>query len=339
MIVSLPSFAQDNSDNNTYWFAGADGGINLTFDGQKITRDVSHLGSGTALNVFVGRRFNDFAAFRVGYQGLSTSNRFTEYGENRLNYIHADALFHVAEWFVPYVHAGYMSVEKGSGAGGAGIMLPINVSKHIAIVPDVRAIMHSNRVYDEGRKHLAATVSATLGVVIKMGRGPRKHRTADPVFLPPVPVMTHDTVVVRDTVMLRDTVVVEKVRIDTVSLGLKENEINESLASIVLFDFDSYELTAKAQNILDKVASWLVENDGVKTVIEGHTDNVGSAQYNQALSENRAKAVKEYIVKKGVKESSVDVVGYGNSRPLTDNSTEELRHMNRRIEFRLSVPD
>ncbi len=68
--------------------------------------------------------------------------------------------------------------------------------------------------------------------------------------------------------------------------------------------------------------------------MEGHTDSVGSEAYNQTLSENRANTVITYLKNQGVT-CGLTGIGYGKSRPVTDNSTAELRHQNRRIEFRL----
>ena len=334
----VPAFAQEEEVGSTkwgpdnYWFAGMGGGMNFSFDGQKFhkkDRENSHNGAGTAIDVFVGKRFNKFAAARIGYQGLSTSNQFTDYGKNRLSYVHADVLFHVTNWFVPYVHAGYARIDRGGGGGGIGIMTPIRVSKRVAIVPDVKAIGHSNKLFNDGQYHIGATITGTIGLVFNLGRT----RKAAPVVIPgPVP----EIIRVRDTV----TVIQQPapVKTDTVYRDVpgKEREINDALKGIVLFDFDKYDLTDEARAVLDAVSSWLVKNDDINAVIEGHTDNYGSDEYNQVLSENRANAVRNYLIDHGVAGSRLSCEGYGESRPITDNSTPELRHRNRRIEFRLS---
>ena len=67
--------------------------------------------------------------------------------------------------------------------------------------------------------------------------------------------------------------------------------------------------------------------------IVGHTDNVGSDEYNQKLSEDRAEAVKSYLVKKGVGEISITAEGKGESEPIADNNTSEGRDKNRRVVF------
>ncbi|MCL2261204.1 MAG: OmpA family protein [Fibromonadales bacterium] len=67
--------------------------------------------------------------------------------------------------------------------------------------------------------------------------------------------------------------------------------------------------------------------------VEGHTDNVGSAELNQKLSEQRALAVKNYLVERGVDKSKLKSVGYGFSKPIGDNSTDEGKAKNRRVEL------
>ena len=74
----------------------------------------------------------------------------------------------------------------------------------------------------------------------------------------------------------------------------------------------------------------------MKIEIEGHTDNTGKAAFNQKLSQLRAEAVKTYMIKKGIDAARLSVVGYGQEKPVADNSTSKGRAENRRVEFRLS---
>ena len=319
IAASISAFAQ--GDGNNYWFAGIGGGMNFSRDGQKYeTRDLSHKGAGTALDVYVGKWFNEFAGFRVGYQGLSTSNQYTAYGQHRLDYGHADVLFSVANWFVPYVHAGYMHIQKGGVAGGIGIMTPIQITKRLAIVPDIKAMAHSNRLFNDGRRNIGSTMSGTLGVVVNLGS---KKKPVEPtVIYEPVVEVKHDTVIV------------EKVRIDTVYIKDAIDDINKILSDVVLFDFDKYDLTEEAIPVLNQVADILKQHPKADIIVEGHTDSIGSEAYNQTLSEKRANTVVNYLKDQGVV-CGLEAIGYGKTRPVTDNSTAELRHKNRRIEFRL----
>jgi OOP family OmpA-OmpF porin len=101
----------------------------------------------------------------------------------------------------------------------------------------------------------------------------------------------------------------------------------------VKFEFDSAVLTAEARRILDKVAETLQAYPDIDVELEGHTDNIGTPAYNLGLSERRANSVKAYLVGKGINPQRMTPVGYGLSRPIADNSTEEGREENRRVEL------
>jgi len=99
----------------------------------------------------------------------------------------------------------------------------------------------------------------------------------------------------------------------------------------VNFAFNSYALDAKAQGVLDEAAAVLKEKK-VHVTLEGWTDYIGSDAYNKKLSQNRASAVKAYLVEQGVPASNITAVGMGKSFKF-DNATEEGRYLNRRVEF------
>ena len=99
----------------------------------------------------------------------------------------------------------------------------------------------------------------------------------------------------------------------------------------VNFAFNSYALDAKAQGVLDEAAAVLKEKK-VNITLEGWTDYIGSDAYNKKLSQNRANAVKAYLVEQGVPAATINAVGMGKSFKY-DNATEEGRYLNRRVEF------
>ena len=105
--------------------------------------------------------------------------------------------------------------------------------------------------------------------------------------------------------------------------------------SSALFAFDKFDISPKAQTILNDVATWLKKNPQMKCELSGHTDGKGSVAYNQKLSEQRAQAVYDYLVKAGVSSDNLTWKGYGKSEPIATNDTAEGRQLNRRVELRL----
>ena len=105
----------------------------------------------------------------------------------------------------------------------------------------------------------------------------------------------------------------------------------DALESDVLFATDSAELTPAGRALLDRLAPCWSHG---RFEIEGHTDGAGTDAINQPLSERRAQAIVDQLIKDGVDASSLTARGYGSSRPVADNSTPEGRAKNRRVEFR-----
>jgi len=101
----------------------------------------------------------------------------------------------------------------------------------------------------------------------------------------------------------------------------------------VFFDLDKATLKPKSKIELDKLYSFLEENTTIKIELRGHTDNQGEEAYNLTLSDNRAKAVVDYLVKKGIDNSRLSYKGYGESKPIASNDTKEGRAKNRRTEY------
>jgi outer membrane protein OmpA-like peptidoglycan-associated protein len=106
--------------------------------------------------------------------------------------------------------------------------------------------------------------------------------------------------------------------------------------SDVLFDTGSANLKPGAREKLAKVAGILLSHPGLKMQIEGHTDSVGSAEYNQRLSENRADSVRTYLVGQGIGSNSVGTAGFGETMPVASNDTAAGRQQNRRVELIVS---
>ncbi|MBW6391954.1 MULTISPECIES: OmpA family protein [Halomonadaceae] len=105
------------------------------------------------------------------------------------------------------------------------------------------------------------------------------------------------------------------------------------LDSEVTFAFDSAEIRESAYPILDQVAATLRENPRMRVSIEGHTDSIGSNQYNQDLSQRRADSVRDFLVSRGIDSNRMTTRGYGEEQPIATNETDAGRAQNRRVEI------
>ncbi|WP_104203671.1 OmpA family protein [Billgrantia saliphila] len=156
---------------------------------------------------------------------------------------------------------------------------------------------------EEENTALGATAGAAVGGLLCADRTPEPEPVAEPEPMPepePAPVTEFETV---------------------------------TLDSEVTFAFDSAEIRPQAHRTLDEVATTLRENPDLRVRIEGHTDSVGSAQYNQDLSQRRADSVKEYLVSRGIDERRMTTRGFGEENPVATNETDAGRQQNRRVEI------
>lgn len=104
----------------------------------------------------------------------------------------------------------------------------------------------------------------------------------------------------------------------------------------VLFDFNKADLKSSALPNITTLANFLQENPERKVIVEGYTDSVGSASYNQGLSERRAESVRRALLRAGIDPSRVVAQGYGKEYPVADNSSNSGRAQNRRVEVTIS---
>jgi peptidoglycan-associated lipoprotein len=101
----------------------------------------------------------------------------------------------------------------------------------------------------------------------------------------------------------------------------------------IYFDYDQYDVRDDAQPVLQTVATWLLKNMPAKILIEGHCDDRGTNEYNLALGDRRAKAVRDYLVALGIASDRIETISYGEEEPLCTDQTEECWATNRRAHF------
>ena len=105
------------------------------------------------------------------------------------------------------------------------------------------------------------------------------------------------------------------------------------IALYINFETGKSDIKPESKPIVDQIVEMLKQNPDLKVSIEGHTDNVGSEKSNKTLSENRAKSVMTALISGGIEKSRLSSKGWGATKPIEDNSTEEGRYNNRRVEI------
>ncbi len=133
--------------------------------------------------------------------------------------------------------------------------------------------------------------------------------------------------------------VVEKKALDVKASLLPAEEMKRELdtkghvALYINFDFDKADIKPESQPIIDEIVKLLKNNPSLSLTVEGHTDNVGAPDYNRRLSDARAKSVVAALTAQGMEATRLKAVGYGQDRPVADNSTDDGRVKNRRVEL------
>lgn len=122
---------------------------------------------------------------------------------------------------------------------------------------------------------------------------------------------------------------------------LYQQDIQQMYASKKLpsisFDFDSIHPPEYAYPFMDKLVVLLHEKQNLHLILEGHSDSLGSEEYNYWLSGARAAAMKSYIVSRGIQPDRIRIHAYGNTRPITLDRSQEGRRINRRVDFKLTT--
>lgn len=114
-------------------------------------------------------------------------------------------------------------------------------------------------------------------------------------------------------------------------------ESKDTLFSDILFEYDSYEVKETYKQTLQSVSVWMSKNSTARLSVEGHCDERGTNEYNLALGDRRAKAVKDYLSSLGVSSGRVDVISYGEEKPLCTEQSDNCWSKNRRAHFTVLV--
>ena len=126
-----------------------------------------------------------------------------------------------------------------------------------------------------------------------------------------------------------------KRRLPEAAIAREGDKLYVALSSGILFDVDKTDVKPAARDSIAKAAEVLVKYPDTYITVEGHTDSTGKPEYNQGLSERRANAVRDLLVRDSVPSSRLSIKGYGASDPVADNSTTEGRQSNRRVQLEI----
>jgi len=126
-----------------------------------------------------------------------------------------------------------------------------------------------------------------------------------------------------------------KRKLPEAAIAREGDKLYVALPSGILFDVDKAVIKPAAKDSIAKAAEVLVKYPDTYITVEGHTDSTGTTEYNQKLSERRAEAVRDQLLRDGVPASRVSARGYGESNPIADNSTPEGRQANRRVQLEI----
>ncbi|HTK76445.1 MAG TPA: OmpA family protein [Gemmataceae bacterium] len=117
---------------------------------------------------------------------------------------------------------------------------------------------------------------------------------------------------------------------DTVNIMVIRTPVKTYTFEDVHFDFDRYTLRPEATRVLDEAVAAMKQDATLRLQLEGHTCNIGTAEYNLALGDRRANAVRDYLISRGIATGRLSTISYGEERPKYDNAREETRRLNRR---------
>lgn len=130
----------------------------------------------------------------------------------------------------------------------------------------------------------------------------------------------------------RDSVLVANTEYDTGDM-FDFSQLNDAFNRPILFEFNKYNLDSTSNNVIDEIVDAMLSKPSIRLEIQGHTDNIGTQEINQVLSENRASEVMNAIIKRGIDPIRLRSRGFGFSQPVANNDTPENRALNRRTVF------
>jgi OOP family OmpA-OmpF porin len=283
-----------------------------------------------AYGIGLGYYFSDHLAAEAAFNFVDTNFDGPLGNDLNLYSYHIDMLYHFrpSGKLVPFVAlgAGALSYEPEHAkndtdfAGNYGVGLQYFLNDNVALRCDVRHLL----TFDSSEKYnnllYTAGVSFLFGgnkpakAAVQPPPAPRPAPAPAPAPAPPAPAPA-----------------------PAPAPKVKLNADGGWVCTGLNFDFNKSDIKPIYYSCLNDTVEYLKSKPALKVEIQGHTDKVGSQKYNQKLSEQRADAVMNHLVSKGIAKERLSVKGYGFSKPVDTNSTEEGRAKNRRVQFNPSA--
>ena len=219
-----------------------------------------------------------------------------------------------------YIRSG--ALDRAQFSIGVGATVPVNESRSVRVGPLVRYLDVVESLNDKPNFDTHDAHILVLGLSLEFGASaPKKAEPVPPAPQPlPVPVVVTVTPVPEPTPAPNPPVTV-----------------TETFHGIVQFPYDSSVPLNASNPVIQAALKLLQDNADLKVTLEGHTSSEGTNAYNQKLSERRANAVRDFLIKSGVAADRLTIVGFGEDRPVADNATDAGRRLNRRVEYTVSI--
>lgn len=125
--------------------------------------------------------------------------------------------------------------------------------------------------------------------------------------------------------------------VDVTDKGSQYVESKENMFSDILFDYDKYDVQESYKQTLHSISAWMSKNTAARLSIEGHCDERGTNEYNLALGDRRAKAVKDNLISLGIASARIDIISYGEEKPACKEQSEDCWAKNRRAHFTVLI--
>ncbi|HET9569825.1 MAG TPA: OmpA family protein [Bacteroidales bacterium] len=289
------------------------------------------------------------------YMSVNLSNLLSPYRHGFWKKVNVFSETGVGAGFYNYSVNNSPVVKSSTLMVKTGLNAEYNISKSwaLGLEGQYRYYDHADMAGLPTPKGNCEALTATVGLRYKFGATKKPHARnismwdfnpkPAPVVVPSVDNSKYDALSNRLTSVEKENAEVDKQLSDlknqlNLLASRKETATQPTIVTsfgTVEFEFDSDQLMPKSFSTLDKMAELLKNASWSNLVVYGNTDNIGSIEYNQGLSERRADVVKNYLLSKGVSASKLQSIGNGELKPVASNLTVEGRRLNRRVEFEI----